>query len=53
MSSSCNSRVKAYLNKILALGFGDEWLELRGCESVDQSGFGDNEQQDLSTSQNR
>lgn len=36
-----------YLNEVLTLGFGDEWLELGGGEGIDQSRFGYHEQEDL------
>lgn len=45
-------RWKIYLDKILALSLGDEWLELRSGEGVDQASLGDNEQQDLGAGQN-
>jgi hypothetical protein len=37
----------AHLNEVLSLGFGDEWLQLRGGEGVDETGLGDDEQQHL------
>lgn len=43
----------AYLDKILAFRFGHEWLELRGGKGVDESGFRNDEQQDLGASENR
>ena len=41
----------AHLNKVLAFWLGDQRLELRGGEGVDQTGLGDNEQQDLGAGQ--
>jgi hypothetical protein len=42
----------AYLDEVLALGLCDEWLQLWGCEGVDETGLRDNEEQYLSTSEN-
>lgn len=36
-----------YLDEILALGLGDEWLELWRGECVHETGLRDDEQQDL------
>lgn len=38
---------KAYLDEVLAFGFGYEGLELRGGEGVDEAGLGDDEEEDL------
>ena len=43
----------AYLNEILPFSFGDKRLEFRSCESIHKSSLGDDEQQDLCTSENR
>ena len=40
-------RVEAGLDEVLALGLGDEGLELRSGEGVDEAGLGDDEQEDL------
>lgn len=37
----------SYLDEVLALGLGDERLQLGGGEGVDQSGLGDDEQEHL------
>ncbi len=37
-----------YLNEVLALGLGDQWLELGGGEGVDETGLGDDEEEHLS-----
>ena len=39
--------VEAGLDEVLALGLGDEGLELRSGEGVDEAGLGDDEQEDL------
>lgn len=36
-----------YLDEILALGLGDERLQLGGGEGVDETGLGDDKQQHL------
>jgi hypothetical protein len=41
----------AYLDEVLALGLGDEWLQLGCGESVDETRLGDDEQQDLCASE--
>ena len=41
----------AYLDEVLALGLGDEWLELGSGEGVDKTGFGHDEEKHLSASQ--
>jgi hypothetical protein len=46
-------RTGAYLDQILALGLGDERLKLGSCEGVDQTCLGDDEEENLSTSQDR
>lgn len=43
---------KAYLNQVLALGLGDQWLELGSSECIDKAGFGDDQKKHLSASQN-
>jgi hypothetical protein len=40
-------RVMLYLDEVLALGFGNEGLELRRGEGVDEAGFGHDKQQHL------
>ena len=44
-------RLKAYLDQILSLGLGDERLQLGRGEGVDQTGLGDDEQEDLGASE--
>jgi hypothetical protein len=39
--------IEASLDKVLALWLGDEGLELCGGESVDETSFGDDEEEDL------
>lgn len=41
----------SYLDEVLALGFGDQRLELGSGEGVDKSGLGDDEQKHLGASQ--
>jgi len=41
--------VQACLNQVLSFSLGDKGLKLRCCECVDQTGFGDDEQEDLSS----
>ena len=41
----------SYLDEILAFGLSDEGLELRSGESVDESSLGDDEEEDLSASE--
>ena len=43
----------AYLNQVLPLGFGDERLELRSCEGIDETGFRNDEKEDLGAGQDR
>lgn len=43
---------RAYLDQVLSLRLGDEWLKLGSSESIDKTGFGDNEEEDLSSSEN-
>lgn len=43
----------AYLDEILAFGFGYEWLEFRGGKGIDESGFRNDEKQDLGAGENR
>jgi hypothetical protein len=40
-----------YLNEVLALGLGDERLQLGGSEGVDKTGLGDDQQQHLGASE--
>lgn len=47
------SSLAAYLNQILALGLGDERLELGCCEGVNQTSLGNDEEKDLGASQDR
>lgn len=42
-----------YLNQVLALGLGDKRLQLGGGESIDEAGLGDDQQEDLGTSEDR
>lgn len=42
---------KTHLNQVLALGLGDEWLQFRRGESIDQASLGDDQEQNLGTSQ--
>lgn len=43
----------AYLNQILALGLGNERLQLGGREGINQARLGDDQQEDLSSCQDR
>lgn len=43
----------AYLNEVLALGLGDQRLEFGSSEGVDKAGLGDDQQENLSASQDR
>ena len=52
MSMDCG-QVTAYLNQVLAFRFCDEWLELRCCESIDKTGFGNDEEEDLGAGEDR
>jgi hypothetical protein len=45
--------IETGLDQVLALGLGDERLQLGGRESVDESGLGDDEQEDLGAGQGR
>lgn len=47
----CECTDGAHLNEVLAFWLGDQRLELRGGEGVDQTSLGDDEQQDLGTGQ--
>ena len=49
--SRVSMKVGAYLNQILAFGLCDEGLELGCREGVDQASLGDNEEKNLSASQ--
>lgn len=40
-----------YLDEVLALGLGDQRLQLRGSKGIDETRLGDDQQQDLSASQ--
>lgn len=42
-----------HLDQVLSFGFGDERLELRRSESVDETRLRDDEQKDLGTGENR
>jgi hypothetical protein len=42
-----------YLNKVLSLSLGDKRLKLRCCEGIDQTGLGDDEEEDLGASKDR
>ena len=42
----CRSK-STYLNQVLALRLGDQWLELRGGKGIDQAGLGHDQQQHL------
>lgn len=44
-------RIQTGLDKVLPLGLGYQWLELRGGECVDVASFRGDEQQNLSASQ--
>lgn len=44
---------KSYLDQVLALGLGDQWLELRGGECVDETRFGDDQKEHLGASKDR
>ena len=45
--------VEAGLDEVLALGLGDERLELGGGEGVDEAGLGDDEEEDLGAGERR
>lgn len=40
-----------YLDQVLALGLGDEWLQLGGGEGVDETGLGDDQKEHLGASE--
>jgi hypothetical protein len=44
-------RVETRLDEVLSLWLSDERLELRGCKGVNESSFGDHEQEDLCPSE--
>jgi hypothetical protein len=46
-------RVKASLDEVLALGLGDERLELGGRKCVHEARLGDDEEEHLSASESR
>jgi hypothetical protein len=41
----------AYLNQVLALGLGNQRLKFWGSKGVDKAGFGDDQEENLSASQ--
>lgn len=43
----------AYLDEVLALGLGDQRLKFGGSEGVDKTGFRDDQEKNLSASQDR
>ena len=43
--------IEACLDKVLALGLGDEGLELGGGEGIDETCLGDDEEEDLCASE--
>ena len=45
--------VEACLDEILALGLGDEGLELCSGEGIDETGLGDDKEEDLGPSEGR
>lgn len=47
------ARDAPYLDQVLALGLGDQRLELGGREGVDQTGLRDDEEEDLRAGQDR
>jgi len=49
---TCVTGAMSYLDQVLALGLCDERLQLGGGESVDETGFGHDEKQDLGACQN-
>ena len=51
--SPTRSRVSAHLDQVLALGLGDERLELGSSEGVDQSGLGNDEKKHLGAGKDR
>jgi len=42
-----------YLDKVLSFSLGDKRLKLRCCKGIDQTGLGDNEEEDLGASEDR
>jgi hypothetical protein len=42
-----------YLNEVLALGLSDQRLQFGSSEGVDKAGFGDDQEENLSTSKDR
>ncbi len=42
-----------YLDKILSFSLGDKRLKLRCCKGIDQTGLGDNEEEDLGAGEDR
>ena len=48
MVGFCPSGKRAYLDQILPFGLGDERLQFRSGEGVDQTSLGDDEEKDLS-----
>lgn len=49
----CDQWQCAHLDEVLALGFRDERLQLRGCECVDETRLRDDEQQHLRAGEDR
>ena len=45
--------VETCLDEILALGLGDEGLELGSGEGIDETGLGDDKEEDLGASEGR
>jgi hypothetical protein len=43
--------IETCLNEIFAFGLGDKRLEFGGCECVDKTSLGDDEQEDLGASE--
>jgi hypothetical protein len=43
----------AYLNQVLAFGLGNQRLKFRGSKGVDKASFGDDQEKNLSASQDR
>ena len=48
ISRQSNPCEDAYLNQVLALGLGDQWLKLGSGEGVDQTSLRDDQQEHLS-----
>lgn len=41
----------AYLDEVLTLGFGDKGLKLRGSKCIDETSLGDDQEENLSSSE--